>query len=212
VDQAVLVANAHPPGTPTAIISGVEAETGKLLWQIITWRTYKIPIPMPVHVGAGRLFITGGYGIGCFSLQIRNDGEAWRADYGFRHNDVASHMHTPIFYRGHIYSPSLNTYFVPNRNGLVCMDVDGKVLWKTGPKLVFNDGGLICADGKLFAMDGATGELYLVEASPAGYRELAKAKVLEAKGKMAWAPMALSDGKLIVRDLNEMKCLDVRAP
>jgi outer membrane protein assembly factor BamB len=211
VDQFVLAANAHPPGTPPAVISGVEAATGKLLWQIVTWRTYKIPIPMPVNIGGDRLFITGGYGIGCFSLHVLRDGEGWRAEYGFRSNDIASHTHTPIFYKGYIYSQSLNPHFVSNRNGLVCMDADGKVQWKTGPKLTFNDGSLICADGKCFVMDGSTGELYLIEATHTGYHELARAKVLAAKGKTAWAPMALSDGKLIVRDLTEMKCLDVSA-
>ena len=68
---------------------------------------------------------------------------------------------------------------------------------------------MLLADGSIFQLDGDTGELYLIEADPAAYRQLAKAKVLAANGKMAWAPMALSDGKLIVRDLHQMKCLDV---
>ena len=60
----------------------------------------------------------------------------------------------------------------------------------------------------IFALEGATGVLHLLEASTTGYKELAKAPVL--KGPEVWAPIALSDGKLVIRDLAKMICLDVR--
>ena len=40
-----------------------------------------------------------------------------------------------------------------------------------------------------------------------GYRQLAEAQVLDAHD--SWAPMALADGRLIVRDYTRMVCLDV---
>jgi outer membrane protein assembly factor BamB len=48
----------------------------------------------------------------------------------------------------------------------------------------------------------------LIEASTAAYNELASAPVLA--GEEVWGPMALSDGKLVLRDLTKMICLDVR--
>jgi hypothetical protein len=60
-----------------------------------------------------------------------------------------------------------------------------------------------------FVLDGDTGKLRLIEASTAGYNELACAQVLA--GQEVWSPMALSDGKLVLRDLAKMVCLDVRA-
>ena len=39
----------------------------------------------------------------------------------------------------------------------------------------------------------------------------AKAKVLQGKDSFVISPIALSDGKLLVRDQHELKCLDVRA-
>jgi hypothetical protein len=71
-------------------------------------------------------------------------------------------------------------------------------------------GSLLMADDLIFIMHGKSGELHLVEASANGYRLLSKAKVLEGEGATVWAPMALSEGKLIVRDQKQMKCLDVR--
>jgi hypothetical protein len=57
-------------------------------------------------------------------------------------------------------------------------------------------------------MDGDSGKLHLVEASTTGYNELAAAQVLA--GQEVWGPMALSGGKLVLRDLTKMICVDVR--
>jgi outer membrane protein assembly factor BamB len=64
------------------------------------------------------------------------------------------------------------------------------------------------ADGMFFVLDGDTGKLRLIEASTTGYNELASAPVLA--GQEVWGPMALSDGKLVLRDLTKMICVDVR--
>jgi len=53
--------------------------------------------------------------------------------------------------------------------------------------------------------------LRIIEPSPEGYKELAIAKgVLE--GREIWGPLALSNGRLVVRDQRQMKCLDVKGP
>ena len=45
-----------------------------------------------------------------------------------------------------------------------------------------------------------------------GVNPIARAKVLAGEGGEVWAPMALSDGKLILRDQHRTKCLDIRNP
>jgi outer membrane protein assembly factor BamB len=47
-----------------------------------------------------------------------------------------------------------------------------------------------------------------VEAKPDGYNQLAQAQVLN--GHDSWGPMAMAGGRLIVRDLTRMVCLDIR--
>jgi len=47
----------------------------------------------------------------------------------------------------------------------------------------------------------------MMKASLTGFERLAQAQVL--KGHDAWAPMALVDGKLLLRDSKQMICLDV---
>ena len=68
---------------------------------------------------------------------------------------------------------------------------------------------MIIADGVILIVNDETGELVMAEASPNGYKELARAKVLD--GREIWAPLALSDGHLVLRDQSHMKCLFVGA-
>ena len=81
------------------------------------------------------------------------------------------------------------------------------MLFRSG-KASFGLGSFMMADGMFFVLDGDTGKLRLIEASITGYNELAGAQVLA--GQEVWAPMALSDGKLVLRDLTKMMCVDVR--
>ena len=64
----------------------------------------------------------------------------------------------------------------------------------------------LIADGKILVLDRDMA-LTVAEATHAGYTELASHTVLE--GHDAWGPMALADGRLIIRDLVTMKCLDI---
>ena len=59
-----------------------------------------------------------------------------------------------------------------------------------------------------FVLEGKTGMLRLIEADTTSYKELDSAQLLS--GHDVWAPMALSDGKLILRDMTTMICVDVR--
>jgi len=211
VDQVVVQANKKAGESAPAIISSVDAATGKLLWDLQTWRPYKLPISNPVNIGEDRLLFSGAYGIGCFVLKVKKDGESWSTQYLFKdNNNCTAHLHTPALHKGRLYAQSFDIHRGPSgANGLVCLDLDGKLLWKSAPQATFDAGGFLIADDLIFVMDGKTGELSLVEARPDGFNRLAKAKVLKADGKTVWAPMALSDGKLIVRDLQQMKCLYV---
>ena len=96
-----------------------------------------------------------------------------------------------------------------DKQGLTCMDLKGKTIWKTEDNPSLNRGNVILVNDSLIVMDGDTGELRLCEATPAKFKEVSKHKVLAGKGKNIWAPMAYSNGILVIRDQNEMKCLKI---
>ncbi len=94
------------------------------------------------------------------------------------------------------------------RRGLfTCLDLDGKQVWDSDGHAYFGLGSFILADGMFFVLEGNTGMLRLLEANTEEYRELARAQVLG--GHDVWSPMALSEGKLVLRDLGRMVCIRV---
>jgi outer membrane protein assembly factor BamB len=215
VEQIIMLAQPSDPekspqDAPPAIISSVDANTGQILWTNLTPAPDKIPISEPVALGDDQLFITGGYGMGCLALQVKHAGTNWDTAILYHTRAVAAHIQSPIFYRGRIYVTSFKEHRGTN-TGLVCLRPNGEPVWQTGPEVQFDSGSYLAADGMIYIMNGKTGELNLFEASDNGPKLLAKAKVLEAKDRNVWAPMALSHGKLVVRDQQQMKCLDVSA-
>ena len=94
------------------------------------------------------------------------------------------------------------------RGLFTCLSLEGKQVWTSAGKAAFELGGYILADGMFFVLEGKTGMLRLIEANAAAYKELAAAQVL--KGADVWAPPALSNGKLVIRDMAKMICLQVK--
>jgi len=184
-------------------VNGLDPKTGKVLWTYTNWQC-PIPVPQPVDAGSGRVLVTGGYSAGSamFKVEKKADG-SYAATELFKNPDFGSHTQPPILYNQHFYSH----YTINERSdGLVAMDMEGQVRWKTDQQPPFVRGGSILADGLLLTTDGST-KLYLVEPNPEGFKPLASAVVLEAGDN--WAPLALVDGKLLVRGQKELKTLRV---
>jgi len=91
---------------------------------------------------------------------------------------------------------------------LVCLDLAGNVIWASGSDKKFGLGPFMVINGLIYAMNDS-GLLRLIEATPNGYYQLAEAKVLE--GPDSWGPMAVASGRLTLRDLTRMICLDITA-
>jgi len=182
-------------------VAGYGPKDGGLLWSYGGWRC-KIPVPNVTEIGDDRLFITGGYLAGSVIIRIEKAEDAYVAKELLRTMAFGSHVHTPILYKGHLYG---NCTTNETQDGMVAMDLSGNVKWKTKKKPLFERGGLILADDMLVSVDGNKGYLYLIEPNPDGFKPLAKAKLLDTK--TCWGPLALTDGKLLIRDQKQMKCV-----
>ena len=108
-------------------------------------------------------------------------------------------QHTPILFGGHLYG-------VRPDEQMVCMNLNGEILWASGSNHKFGIGPFMVVNNLMFAMND-NGLLRLIEAAPKSYNQLAEARVLQ--GHDSWGPMAFADGRLIVRDLTKMICLKV---
>jgi outer membrane protein assembly factor BamB len=184
-------------------VNGLDPLSGKVLWTYGNWQC-GIPVPHAVDAGEGRILITGGYSAGAAMIKVEKkaDGSYGVAEL-FKTIDFGAHTQPPILYKDHFYVP----YTINERSdGLVCMGMDGKIKWKTGDDPAFNKGGAILVDGLLLSVDGNK-RLYLIEPDPSGFKPLASAELLE-QGEN-WAPIALVDGKLLIRDHKNLKCVAV---
>jgi outer membrane protein assembly factor BamB len=184
-------------------VNGLDPLTGKVLWSYSGWQC-GIPVPQPVDAGQNRILITGGYDAGSAMIQVaKNADGTFAVTELFKNPDFGAHTQPPILFQDHFYAH----YTVNNRSdGLVAMTMDGRVTWKTDRQPPFVRGGAILAEGLLLATDGNT-KLYLIEPNPTAFKPLASATVLEPGDN--WAPLALVDGKLLVRGQKQLKVLQV---
>jgi outer membrane protein assembly factor BamB len=185
-------------------VVGISAEDGSILWENNEWKIRVANVATPVAVGDGLIFLSGGYNAGAMMLKLSRENDTISAQPLFKLDSevFGSEQQTPIFYDGHIYG------IRPDKL-LVCLDLNGQVVWTSPATHHFGSRGLgpyMIADGKIFILDDE-GLLTLAKAQSTGYEQLAEAKVLE--GPESWGPMAIASGRLILRDMNRMICLDV---
>lgn len=185
-------------------VVGVSADDGQILWDTTEWKVNMATVPSPVPIGEDRLFLSGGYGAGALMLALsEQDGKIVPSTVFRLPPEVfGAEQHTPIYYKGFLYG------LVPTKGQLVCLDLQGKQVWNSGGKYQFGLGPFMIADGMLIVLS-EKGQLMLVEATEKGFNPIAQAKVI-ADAHEAWAPLALAGGRLIVRDIVHMVCLDLR--
>lgn len=212
-DDGVAMAFASPAamtvaGQPTIVASGdgayligVDARTGKRLW---TYRGYpcKYCVASPTILPGGRIFLTGGYKAGSAMLKVQRGAEGFAVTELWKSMGLRSTIAQGLVCGGHVYGNSHD-----GRKGLTCMTLTGEVKWQSNWRPDFGAGNLLIADGLIFIVHGDKGDLYVVEATPAGYRQLARTPLLS--GKKIWGAPAYSDGKLLWRDQQSLVCVDV---
>ncbi len=179
-------------------VAGVSAK-GILKFKTPDWIVHTSNIPTPVPVGDNMIFLSGGYGAGCAMLRLTPSGDGYKTSFDFKlkEKEFGAYQQTPIFFNGNIYG------VIPD-NQLVCMDLAGKVLWKSG-RARFNWNSYVCVNGIIFLLTDK-GELVAVAAKSDSYQELSRTNVMP-EGKEFWAPIAVAGQRMLIRDLTRMKCL-----
>jgi outer membrane protein assembly factor BamB len=190
------------PGSGGKVV-GIDPRTGKIFWEYTNWQC-RIPVPSAVDAGEGRVLITGGYRAGAAMIQVKQEADGgYRVTELYKTIEFGAHTKPPILHDGYFYVQySTNE----RKDGMVCMSLDGQIQWKTGTSPVFDKGSSILADGLLLSTDGRR-SLYLIEPDPSAFKPLASVRLLE--GNQNWAPLALADGKLLIRDQSNLLCLKV---
>ena len=188
-------------------VSASGEDRGEILWQTKEW-THSVISPSPVKVSEDRILVTAGYGGGSMMFRIlkNESGFEIRKEFALDKSVFACEQQTPIFYNGHLFSILPSDAGEHNRQ-LVCITPEGQTRWTSGKEHRFGLGPFIIADDKIFILDD-DGVLTIARASTESYEQLSRARVLE--GRESWGPIAVSEGKILVRDFEELVCLDIR--
>ena len=192
-------------------LTAINPASGETLWKYNGYFN-KIPIPSITSIGGGRIFVSGGYGAGSVMIKVTAKGKQFEVAELFRMEGQGSQIQPVLLFNDYLYA-NFNTnenLRGDNPDGLLCLDLDGKIKWQTRTSPNFERGNLIITGGLLLILDGKIGELAMIDPNPNAYKELARTKVFDDEKGTMWGPMAFSGGKLILRSQTEMKCLDLR--
>ncbi|MDH5398251.1 MAG: PQQ-like beta-propeller repeat protein [Cyclobacteriaceae bacterium] len=199
-------------------IIGLDPLSGTVLWEYDQW-VCAIPVPGAVDAGENRVLVVGGYELGAVMIRVEKDSDGkYITTELFKTEEFGDQTKPPILYKDHFYAQ----YGTNNRrDGLACMNMSGEIMWKTKRDPGFNKGSMVMAEGLILATDGEN-SLYLIEPSPTGFKPVSSAEILAPVSEneegaptpgagpvQNWAPIALANGNLLIRDQNRLICVQV---
>jgi len=184
---------------------GVEARTGKLLWGYNKIANDTANIPTPI-VWDDYVFVSNGYNAGAALLRLAAGagGIKAREIYFLPANQMQVHHGGMILHEGHVYCGHGQSQGYP-----LCLNVaSGKVAW--GPERGAGTGSaaITYADGHLY-MRYENGTMALVEANPNAYRLKGQFRIATVHDK-SWPHPAIANGKLYLRDQDDLHCYALR--
>jgi outer membrane protein assembly factor BamB len=194
--------------TRTNEVVSFDAKTGKELWQYGGLYSFATITPATV-IDDRRLFLTDcsyndAYGPVSIMLEITKQEDAFSVKELFLTEEAGSKMHPAVLFEDHLY---LN--HTKNPYQMKCLTLDGELVWENDSAAGFELGGMILVNGLILNQNGKNGDIHLIRPTPEGYTELGKASFFDSKKSMAWAPLAFADGKLVIRDMEKMVCVDL---
>ncbi len=186
-------------------VFGLNAADGKLLWQgDFPGRVAVIPTPIYKD---GSVYLTAGYGVGCLLYNVTADNKVEKI---YENKVMKNHHGGALLVGEHIYGHS-------DATGIVCQNMlTGEQVWSDDLKNK-SKGAVAYADGMLYCLEEGSGECFLVEATPAGYKEVSRFKMdpqttqRNPQGRI-WTHPVISNGKLYLRDQEILCCYEIKQP
>lgn len=178
-------------------LSGVETETGKVLWSIRWGTSPDVNGADPVVLGT-KAFVATGYGKGAGLIDFSAKPViVWESRL------FDTHFSSFVLINGYLYGNDGDARRATNGT-FRCIDfASGEEQWS------FRGGfGSLIAAGDYLIMLNSAGEIIVAEADPREYREVARGALPR---NQYWSPPSLADGRLYIRNLRgDLYCVDMR--
>lgn len=163
---------------------------GDTLW------TYAMPfrsiITVPLIFEGNKIFLSGIRNPGFVIVEVNDH----HPKEFIRGNSMKTDFNTSVYHNGHIYGFHVAA--------LRCISAEtGEVKWT---KRGYGKGSLILVDGSLFVLSDK-GKLVLVEATPDSYIERLSLQAMEGK---SWTAPSFAKGKIYLRNLSQMTCIEIQ--
>jgi outer membrane protein assembly factor BamB len=178
--------------TETRLV-GLSPQDGTLLWEF-PWQTPNASA-QPLITAPDRVFISAETAAAMVQLSTDVDGQLIAREL-WRTTRMNNKFTSPVLHDGFIYGL--------DEAILSCIDAStGDLKWKGGR---YGYGQVVLASGHLIVLT-EEGELALVRADPRSHQEIARFPAIDGK---TWNHPALSDGILLIRNIEEMAAFDLR--
>lgn len=172
---------------------GLRLADGAVLWSTLLDKNASLETP--VVLPGDRLLLLTWNDAHVFALD--RQGESLAARRLWSSGDLHADISPPVPHDGYLYGFG--------GDYLVCMEAStGRMVWKV--KLYA--GSLILVDGHLIALSSTGGSLRVIEATPVGYREKARAEVL-TRGARSRTPPSFARSRVFLRNEEEVAAVEV---
>ncbi len=176
---------------------GIDVDSGKLLWSYnqVANRTANIATPI---VRGNFVFLSSAYGTGAALLELTPGTNRMAAKQVYFTQDMRNHHATSVLVGEHLYGFSDSIL-------LAMKFSSGEIAWRDRS---VGKGSVVFADDRLY-LYSEQGVVGLAEANPAGYREHGRFQI-RAGGAPTWSHPVVSNGRLFIRDQDNIYAYDVR--
>ncbi|MFY7951411.1 MAG: PQQ-binding-like beta-propeller repeat protein [Armatimonadaceae bacterium] len=195
-------------GKGGAGLIGVDAKTGKSLWEYNKVANGVANIPTPVVKG-DLVWASSGYGDGGSALvHIKESNGKFEAEeLKYYDKQVQNHHGGMVLVGDYVYFGNAH-----NSGHPACVEFKtGEVKWKEtkGAAGGSGSGCVVYADGRLY-FRYENGKVALVKASPDKFEVVGAFDIPEKSGQPSWQHPVVVNGKLYLRDQDNLHCYDVK--
>jgi len=172
-------------------VLGIDAATGKLLWNSEHPNEWAVHPNTPIYSDGG-LFVFSGYGQGGEKLKLSADGSSVTKEWTIKSFD--SRIGGAVLIDGYLYGSG------DTGRSWQCID------WKTGAQKYASTEvtkGVAIAANKMLIGYSEKGELFMADAKPSGLKIISKTKVALGT-EQHWAHPVINKGVLYVRHGNTL--------
>lgn len=176
----------------------VDPRDGRLLWSYDRASNSTANIATPI-VRGNRVFFSSDYGTGAALLDVKAAGNVASAEEVYFTREMRNHHASSVVVGDYIYGFSSSI--------LTALKFDtGDLAWRNRS---VGKGSLIYADQRLY-LYSEQGTVGLADASPTEYRERGRFSIQQT-GPPTWSHPIIANGRLIIRDQDNIYAYDVRA-